>query len=127
MEEFIKYRLTKKKSIEITIELWKWLEENPDKDKRDWPLWRKYDYLENGCACCEYAKRKTKNQVTVMQCDEFCPLFELWPYERVKGERMPCENKKSSYAKWVRACDHIEKSFWARELWMGAQKILEGK
>ena len=125
MEEFIKYRLTKKKAIELTIELWKWLEENPEAHKMDWPLWRKYDYLDCGCSCCEFTKRKSKNEEVDKLCEAYCPLYVVWPYERKECEEMPCEYHKSPYAKWSRTFDLEEKRFYAREIWMNAEKILE--
>jgi hypothetical protein len=129
MEEFIKYRLTKKKSIEITIELWKWLEENPVAQKSSWPEWRKYDYMNCSCSCCEFTRRKSKAMVDgdEKNCKAYCSLYELWSYPKIECVEMPCENRKSPYAKWVRTHDPKEKSFWAREIWMGAQKLLEKK
>jgi hypothetical protein len=130
MKEFIKYKLTKKKAIEITIELWKWMEQNPDKNKQDWPGWRVYDYADCGCSCCEYTKRKTRNVTIDKNCEEFCPLIMLWPYKRdISSDgitiRMSCEQDQSIYAKWSQSHFKKNKVKYARELWQSAERILE--
>ena len=124
MGEFIKYRLTKKKAIEITIELWKWLEENPKLGKSAWPKWKKYGIMAFNCPCCEYTEGKTDKKYSYMDCEKFCPLIEIWPYEKTP-EYVPCEDPKSPYSKWDD--NDTSKAKYARELWMSAQKILEGK
>jgi len=122
MKEFIKYKLTKKKAIEITIELWKWLDEKPLAPKTSWPGWKKYDYLESGCSCCEYVIRKTRNRRIYKKCEDFCPLYELWPYERQESSEgvtnmVPCMNLKSPYRKWEFSSTRDNRSKYAREIW----------
>lgn len=46
-------RLTRKKAIEISIELWSWLAENGNEDKHDWPDWEKYGEMRSACPLCE--------------------------------------------------------------------------
>ncbi len=66
-------RLTKKKSIKLSIEHWEWLAET-GKLKEDWPEWDKYgglnkfNYCENVtafCFLCEYSK--------YFSCEDKCP------------------------------------------------------
>lgn len=46
-------RLTKKKAIEIAIELWTWLAETGCEWKIEWTEWDKYGEMENDCPLCE--------------------------------------------------------------------------
>ena len=97
-------RLTRKKAIELCIELWTWLAKT-GKKKEDWPEWEKYKkygtwhkrYREwnvtNNCWFCEYTRQKSKSWD--VDCFE-CPLPE-------DGEDMEfrCERGKHSlYEKW---------------------------
>ncbi|KKN57573.1 hypothetical protein LCGC14_0561190 [marine sediment metagenome] len=47
-------RLTKKKALEIAIELWEWIVDNPGKEKREWPEWKKYGNMVFYCPFCQY-------------------------------------------------------------------------
>ena len=49
-------RLTRKKAIELCIELWAWLAKT-GKRKWAWPEWEKYEEIENDCWFCEYDKK----------------------------------------------------------------------
>ncbi len=49
-------RLTKKKAIELSVELWTWLAET-GKEKLDWPGWEQYEDITSECFLCEYADR----------------------------------------------------------------------
>lgn len=68
-------RLTRKKAIELCIELWTWLAKT-GKKKEDWPEWEKYCKAMSDCWFCEYDdqmlnlyKRKTRSS-----CG-YCPLI----------------------------------------------------
>ena len=52
-------RLLRKKSIELTIELWTWLAKT-GKYKSDWPKWEKYERVSGYCFLCEYDKQQQK-------------------------------------------------------------------
>jgi len=52
-----KMRLTKKKAIDISIELWIWLAETGSEFKSRWEGWDKYEEMFCYCALCEYAFR----------------------------------------------------------------------
>ena len=48
--------LTKKKALELTIELWEWLAETGGV-KREWSGWKEYgDDIRGDCFLCEYTK-----------------------------------------------------------------------
>ena len=53
-------RLTKKRAIQISIELWTWLAET-GREKEAWPGWEKYGDMQCGCALCEYDYRHVDN------------------------------------------------------------------
>ena len=47
-------KLTKKKTLEIAIELWEWIVDNPGSFKHEWPGWKKYGRMGSSCPFCEY-------------------------------------------------------------------------
>ena len=66
-------RLSRKKAIELCIELWTWLAET-GKKKGDWPEWEKYGHINFNCWFCEYdLQRRGKNKDYQMLCRS-CPL-----------------------------------------------------
>ena len=50
--------LTKKKAIEISIELWEWMAETGAEDKHMWEGWKKYGRMCAHCPLCEYVTRR---------------------------------------------------------------------
>lgn len=88
-------KLTKKRALKLTIELWQWLYDNPKSEKRYWLGWRKNKgrYTAVGdCFACEYAFRSLKK----VGCDK-CPLLQLWP----DG----CMENTSPYIQWTKTRD----------------------
>lgn len=61
-------KLTKKKAIAITIELWAWLAETGDENKEDWPSWKKYGEMDCDCPLCEYSKQWSGNRLSCRYC-----------------------------------------------------------
>ena len=61
-------KLTKKKALEIAIELWEWIVDNPGKYKGDWPRWDKYKRMRHDCPFCQYGFSTVSQEA----CD--CPL-----------------------------------------------------
>lgn len=116
------FRLTKKKAIELTIELWKWVYKNKSFDKKAWPEWDKYGYVKNECFCCEYVDRKP-HLFGNMDCVEYCPLYKLWPHEASYSDgqlmAVPCQSNNSSFERWF-----LEEIEGAKELYEGAEEIL---
>lgn len=83
-------RLTKKKAIEIAIELWTWMAETGEALKRNWPGWEKYGQMDADCPFCEYADRRP------IPGEDFC--FSC-PYYQVFGAC--CEDDSYTlYDKW---------------------------
>ena len=51
-------RLTKKKALDISIELWGWMAETGSYNKWDWPEWEKYGEMKSTCPLYEYYLRR---------------------------------------------------------------------
>ena len=79
-------RLTRKKSIELSIELWTWCAET-GKEKFEWPEWKKYGHHSASCFLCEYDIR-ARGEVSCCDC----------PY-RIEFN-MSCAVSGSNYAQW---------------------------
>lgn len=47
-------RLTKKKAIEISVELWEYMAKSGSDNKRSWEGWETYGPMEACCPFCEY-------------------------------------------------------------------------
>ena len=139
-EKMIQIRLTKKKALQLTEELWKWMAKNPGEHKAAWPGFAedKYGSMLCYCPCCEYVERKTRNQTIGRDCEKYCPALKLWPFEkRMIGtyiDNMPCEHTKSPYTKWVK--DGFNARFGSKEdypqtieaatvIYKGIEKILK--
>ncbi|MEJ2650175.1 MAG: hypothetical protein P8016_17415 [Sedimentisphaerales bacterium] len=108
-------RLTKKKAIELTIEMWKFLAET-GKEKGNWPGWKKYKldrhYYENACFLCQWVM----NQNHIKRIYEFfddpdckyCPLF--------KRTKESCYDVHSLYQEWFKVIDIELKKNHAKKL-----------
>lgn len=84
-------RLTKKKALDISIELWERMAKTGAKHKRTWLGWKKYGKMLNNCPLCEYVD-VDKDGYLKNRCKE-CPLN--WGY-------IGCEdNETSQYIKWI--------------------------
>ena len=75
-------RLTRKKAIELCIELWTWLAET-GKYRREWPEWEKYGDILNYCWFCEYLDyRRRQNKETIytvkLPCEKYCPWYKKY-------------------------------------------------
>lgn len=82
-------KLTRKKAIELCIELWTWLAKTGKENKEDWPGWdRKYAIMD--CFFCEYAPVDKKRGL----CKR-CPWWQKHGH---------CyRNINSPYRKWCEA------------------------
>ena len=87
-------RLTRKKAIELCIEMWTWLAET-GKHKHQWPGWKKYGDINLNCWFCGYhfqqLNRKGENG-TVGKC-KHCPLWQKYR----------CLCGKTMYGEWTSA------------------------
>jgi hypothetical protein len=59
---------TKEYYIKKHREVWKWLAENPDKEKAQWPGWKPGEHIANDCFLCCYVDKLENNS-----CKN-CPL-----------------------------------------------------
>ncbi len=91
-------RLTKKRAIDLTIELWEWLAET-GKERGGWGGWDKYGEHAWNCFLCKYDSRKRTNI-----CNS-CPYYIMFgscsklgtPYQKWHSEVVTTTRKK--YAK----------------------------
>lgn len=88
-------RLTRKKAIEISIELWTWLAETGKECKHSWPGWEKYVHMSNYCPLCEYVGRKCRDEAFCSSCPYYkvfgyCILgyYDKWYNAETIGNRM---------------------------------------
>lgn len=88
--------LTKRRALEICIELWDWLAQTANPHKCDWPGWQKYGQMHNGCPCCQYATEVTPVPGKICVA---CPLLTLWP---TNGLGFCCCAYSSPYNRWQR-------------------------
>ena len=96
-------RLTRKKAIEITLELWRELAVTGH-GKGSWSGWGKYGKMQNDCAFCEYESQKTTKN------DEDC--FHCPYYQKFSD----CEEDNSPYTKWREALNPNDRCIYAGEL-----------
>jgi hypothetical protein len=83
-------KLTKRKALEICIELWEWLAEDAGRNKKNWPGWEKYGPMDNQCPCCAWLTK-----ALCRNCSR-CPIY--WGSR--KGHHR-CElHQESPFAKW---------------------------
>ena len=86
-------RLTKKKALDISIELWEWLAEDGSRRKSDWPGWGKYGGMRADCPLCEYTSRaEHRDQISL--CRYTCLLkgcyslsYGRWALAEIKSDR----------------------------------------
>ena len=82
-------RLTRRKTLEITRELWGWLAETGARLKGDWPGFAKYGEMLSDCPCCEY-----RGELRSCSC---CPLY---PRTEIL---VNCEEDGEPFEGWLRA------------------------
>lgn len=85
-------KLSRKKSIELCVELWTWCAETGE-DKEDWPRWPEFGSISNNCWFCEYDYNQWLKYEThsLSECF-YCPLKKHFSH---------CT--KAIYGKWVEA------------------------
>ena len=79
-------RLTKAKTIEISIELWTWLAGDGRRVKHGWHKWKTYGVMVANCPLCEYAARH--------QGCRSCPFEQKFAH---------CQSEGSEYVMWRNA------------------------
>lgn len=81
-------------------ELWNWLAQNPDKQKRDWGGWEENggEYQYGGayeyCFACDYENERNDYWQDSDDGCRYCPL--AWT------EDNPCTTQNSLYLRWIR-------------------------
>ena len=95
-------KLTKKRSIELCLEMWTWLSKNPGSKKIGWPGMIKandeYGYIDSECFACEYTRQYILTRQVEMSCKK-CPLIKLWG--KYKGNTPCIDSEVSPYYHWV--------------------------
>ena len=91
--------MTEKKAIEISIDLWMWLHNNPGKDKQDYPgYFEKGIYkMAGGCPCCDYYYDHNNH---VFNCER-CPLD-------------CCFGRNSLYRNWTAGAPDAAMVIWSK-------------
>lgn len=82
--------------LKVCKELWVWISEHPDREKYNWPGWRKYTYDINECPCC--AKVGYKAGTTIPNCIN-CPLKKQFQRGKILSKSQTifyCENYSAS-------------------------------
>lgn len=82
-------KITAKKALQITCELWTWLAKNPDKQKGDWLGWEKYGHMTCHCPLCQY---RDDHQLGCSDC-----LVDWGKHYRT------CSVKGGLFYKWIYA------------------------
>ena len=85
-------RLTKRRVLELCLELWTWLAENPRKAKYEWPGWNRVGKMVADCPCCEWVKRAS------LTCWA-CPLRDYWPADGPVATQH-CLHPSSPFRRW---------------------------
>lgn len=93
-------KLTARQALEIGLELWEWEEDNPDKEKHEWPEWEKYGQIEACCPLCEYLGWKP--------CSK-CLIY----WRKEPGLDNHCTHYDSPFEEWVNARTLRSRKFWA--------------
>lgn len=101
-------RLTRKKAIELSIELWTWLAET-GQTKRDWVGWDenggKFSGILAKCFLCEFVCRTSKRQNKSPTCSD-CPYYQKYGYN--------CQDSKNPYCLWC-SNNKVEKKKYAKQ------------
>ena len=92
-------KLTRKKAIELSIELWEWLAETGAMMKLYWPKWKEYGYANCDCFLCEYGFRK-KHSDTCLNCPlKRCLGYSCYGTAYGEWEDARTEKDRKKYAK----------------------------
>lgn len=103
-------KLTKKKALEICIELWTWLAETGSEYKFDWPGWKEYGDIWAHCPCCEYQKQN--------------PVSNCLIFSGING-KCTCTKEDSVYTKWNSAGTSTRKEYAQQIVDLAKQKLSE--
>ena len=109
-------------ALEKSLEMWKWIASNPEKDKLDYLDSIGVSDIEmpqNCCYLCELCLEETKDsrgvdRGFVIHCED-CPV--IWGVgKQDKVDSIYCEYSSSPYKQWGKAKDLESKSRYASEV-----------
>lgn len=83
-------KLTEKKALKLSIEMWAWLNKHPLSTKFEWPKYKRY---ETDCFMCSYCVDADKNWT----CKSCC----------LKSKSLCCGGWGKAYAQWDDATTEI--------------------
>jgi len=118
--------ITEKEALEKTAKMWKWLANNPAKDKLSYfKEFETTQFITNLCYCCQYTDEQGQKQDTNLDvltpkllCSKFCPLKEHWP--------TTCVTYNTDYKLWTNAKGDLKvRSHNARQIQRAAEKALK--
>jgi len=91
--------MTELEALQICRELWYWIYLNPERNKCEWPGWKKYGRMTSSCPCCEYRDLKVADVgVSVRNSCDLCPLLGYaW---QAKGALYCIDNPESFFWKY---------------------------
>lgn len=100
-------RLTRKRAIDLSIELWEWLAET-GKQKNDWPRWEDFGGFDNkgwikiefGCFLCEKYRDDNENCAN-------CPYYKKYSW---------CFDSNTPFRNWEAIGHKKTRKKYAREL-----------
>lgn len=112
--------LTKKKAVEIAIELWTYLAEIGEPFKCGWPDWEKYGKMNAGCPFCEYAERAWIRLPLRKRMEGICGLC---PYKQKFVDYCTV----GPYDKWENAKTTTDRKKYAAQFLQELKELRNGK
>ena len=91
-KEKMKMKLSRKKAIELCIELWTWLAKT-GKGKSEWPRWKEFGEIFSNCWFCQYDVKQCR-RYKKSSSDWYC---QYCPYYKKYGR---CDAINSLYSNW---------------------------
>lgn len=94
-------KLTKRKTLEICVQLWTWLSKHGNAGKEDWPGWKQLagadidEFFPCDCPCCAYFEQHEDVSIDPPACGRYCLI--KWP----GGD---CLSGYSPFAAWDKPC-----------------------
>jgi hypothetical protein len=126
--------MTKRQALIKTRNMWRWLEKNPTRTKRDYLntlkvwVWS----LKGDCYCCQYVNDITDDYALHELCRLYCPLFKLFSKGTTRIEidefTSICDhNPKSPYYRWDVSMSNPLRSKYAKVIADECDKLLKQK
>lgn len=106
-----------KESLEICIQIWDWLAEHPEHDKKYAVEFLDLPPMLNECACCEFTEF-----LGFDNCEDNCPLTGLWS-DNSHGSS--CLSDNSIFQQWGGSGTTKETTKYAKAIADAARKRLE--